>query len=53
MMKIHILSKKDALSEIKADDSMFFKDSKTNGLVNDQYRDKLFSEKVQQEVWGM
>jgi len=30
--------------EIKADDTMFFKDSKTPyGLINDQYRDKLFS----------
>ena len=29
---------------VKSDDSMFFKDSKTICLVNDQYRDKLFSE---------
>lgn len=30
--------------EIKKDDTMFFKDTKTPyGLVNDQYRDKLFS----------
>lgn len=33
--------------EIKSDDTMFFKDSKTPyGLINDQYRDKLFNKKV-------
>ena len=39
--------------QVKSDDSMFFKDSKTPFvLVNDQYRDKLFSEEGAWRKYG-